>query len=147
MDHAEFPRSQNDFRFFLCNNNFYSKKADHFENPPIKKKRFKETCTIHPNTLQGCRKGVGWEITITSQLLASQLKLIYYEKSTKFCEISTLLLCVYSVDESKVEISQKFVAFSEYVYEPNPFLLTHKVAKNCTSGNRVSGNCVSGRPL
>ena len=37
MDHAEFPRSQNDFSFFLCNNNFYSKKADHFKNPPIKK--------------------------------------------------------------------------------------------------------------
>ena len=24
--------------FFLCNNNFYSKKGDHFENLPIKKR-------------------------------------------------------------------------------------------------------------
>ena len=36
------------------------------------------------------------------------------EKATKFCEISTLLLSVCTVDKSKVEISQNFVAFSEY---------------------------------
>ena len=37
---------------------------------------------------------------------------MYSEKATKFCEISTLLLSVCTV--SKVEISQNFVAFSEY---------------------------------
>ena len=42
------------------------------------------------------------------------LKFIYSEKATKFCEISTLLLSVCTVDKSKVEISQNFVAFSEY---------------------------------
>ena len=30
------------------------------------------------------------------------------------CEISTLLLSVWTVDKIKVEISQNFVAFSEY---------------------------------
>ena len=34
--------------------------------------------------------------------------------ATKFCEISTLLLSVCTVDKSKAEISQNFVAFSEY---------------------------------
>ena len=43
-----------------------------------------------------------------------QLKFIYYEKATKFCKISTLLLSVCTIDKSKVEISQNFVAFSEY---------------------------------
>ena len=42
------------------------------------------------------------------------VKFIYSEKATKFCEISTLLLSVCTVDKSKVEISQNFVAFSEY---------------------------------
>ena len=40
---------------------------------------------------------------------------MYSEKATTFCEkISTLLLSVCTVDKSKVEISQNFVAFSEY---------------------------------
>ena len=34
--------------------------------------------------------------------------------ATNFCEISTLLLSVCTADKSKVEISKKFVAFSEY---------------------------------
>ena len=42
------------------------------------------------------------------------VKFIYSEKATKFCEISTLLLTVCTVDKSKVKISQNFVAFSEY---------------------------------
>ena len=42
------------------------------------------------------------------------LKFKYFEKATKFCEISTLLLSPCTVDKSKVEISQNFVAFSEY---------------------------------
>ena len=43
------------------------------------------------------------------------VKFIYSEKATQFCKISTLLLSVCSVDKSKVEISQNFVAFSEYM--------------------------------
>ena len=42
------------------------------------------------------------------------VKFIYSEQVTKFCKISTLLSSVYTVDKSKVEISQNFVAFSEY---------------------------------
>ena len=37
------------------------------------------------------------------------------EKATKFCEISTLLLSYVVPVKSKVEISQNFVAFSEYM--------------------------------
>ena len=44
-----------------------------------------------------------------------QIKFIYSEKATKFCEISTLLLTGTTQDKSKAEISQNFVAFSEYV--------------------------------
>ena len=42
------------------------------------------------------------------------IKFIYSEKATKFCEISPLLLSVCTVDKSKGEIAQNFVAFSEY---------------------------------
>ena len=53
------------------------------------------------------------------------LKFIYSEKATKFCEIFTLILSYVVPVESKVKISQNFVAFSEYVnftlnsYRPN----------------------------
>ena len=43
------------------------------------------------------------------------LKFTYSEKATKFCEISTVDLTVITLDKSMVEISQKFVAFSEYM--------------------------------
>ena len=43
------------------------------------------------------------------------LKFIYSEKATKFCEISLLLLSYVVSVKSKVNISQKFVAFSEYM--------------------------------
>ena len=43
------------------------------------------------------------------------LKFIYSEKTTKFCEISTLILSYVVPVKSKVEISQNFVAFSEYM--------------------------------
>ena len=45
----------------------------------------------------------------------SLLKFVYSEKATKFCEISTLLLSTVHTDKNKVEISQNFVAFSEYM--------------------------------
>ena len=43
------------------------------------------------------------------------LTFIYSEKATKFCEISTLLLSYVVPVKTKVEISQNFVAFSEYM--------------------------------
>ena len=42
-------------------------------------------------------------------------KFIYSEKATKFCEISPLLLSYVVPVKSKVEISQNFVASSEYM--------------------------------
>ena len=47
--------------------------------------------------------------------LLTVIKFIYSEKATKFCEISTLLLSYVVPVKSKVEISQNFVAFSEYM--------------------------------
>ena len=43
------------------------------------------------------------------------LKFIYSEKATKFCELSNVDLTVTTQDKSTVEISQKFMAFSEYM--------------------------------
>ena len=43
------------------------------------------------------------------------LKFKYSEKATKFCEISTADLTVTTYEKSTVEISQSFVAFSEYL--------------------------------
>ena len=43
------------------------------------------------------------------------VKFIGSEKVTNFCKISTLLLTGTTQDKSKVEISQKIVAFSEYM--------------------------------
>ena len=43
------------------------------------------------------------------------LKFIYSEKATKFCEIFPLLLTTVHTVKSKGNISQNFVAFSEYM--------------------------------
>ena len=43
------------------------------------------------------------------------LKFIYSEKATKFCEIFPLLLTTVHTDKSKGKILQNFVAFSEYM--------------------------------
>ena len=47
--------------------------------------------------------------------MSRKVKFIYSEKSAKFCEISTLLLSYVVPVKSKVEVSQNFVAFSEYM--------------------------------
>ena len=52
------------------------------------------------------------------------IKFIYSEKATKFCKISALLLSYELPVKIKMEISLKFVAFSEYMnfkskYNPN----------------------------
>ena len=46
---------------------------------------------------------------------SQHVKFIYSEKATKFCEISILLLFTVHTDKRKVEISQNFVVFSEYM--------------------------------
>ena len=43
------------------------------------------------------------------------VKFTYSEKATQFCEIFTLLLTTVHTVKSKVEITQNFVAFSEYM--------------------------------
>ena len=43
------------------------------------------------------------------------LKFVYSEKAKVFCEISTVDLTITTSNRSKVEISQDFVAFSEYM--------------------------------
>ena len=43
------------------------------------------------------------------------LKFMYFEKATKFCEIFTFLLSFVVLVKSKVNISQNFEAFSEYL--------------------------------
>ena len=43
------------------------------------------------------------------------VKFIYSEKATKFCEISTVDLSYVVPVKSTVEISQNFMAFSEYI--------------------------------
>ena len=43
------------------------------------------------------------------------VKFIYSEKTTNFCEISTVDLSYVVMIKSMVEISQNFVAFSEYM--------------------------------
>ena len=48
-----------------------------------------------------------------SLFISSYVKFIYSEKATKFCKISTVDLTV--TDKSTVDISKKFVAFSEYM--------------------------------
>ena len=53
--------------------------------------------------------------TFSDKLTFGDLKFIYSEKATKYCEISTLLLSYVLPVKSKVEISQKFLAFSEYM--------------------------------
>ena len=45
----------------------------------------------------------------------NELKFIYSVKATKFCEISTVDLSYVVTVKSTVEISQNFVAFSEYM--------------------------------
>ena len=78
--------------------------------------------TIQTNTRFPIRKAVSFACQIHT--IFCKLKFIYSEKATKFCEISTLDLTVCSTVKYKVEISQNFVAFSEYMN----FSCTNKIA-------------------
>ena len=56
----------------------------------------------------------------TSEIAASKVH-IEQEKATKFCKIFTLLLSYLVPVKSEVEISQNFVAISEYMnFNINP---------------------------
>ena len=54
--------------------------------------------------------------------LSILIKFIYSEKATKICEISTVDLSYVVMVKSTLEISQNFVAFSEYM-NFNPIIL------------------------
>ena len=56
-----------------------------------------------------------WTLLVFCPILSEFLKFIYSEEATKFCEISTLLLSYVVPVKSKVEISQNFVAITEYL--------------------------------
>ena len=53
--------------------------------------------------------------TKENSLKVAELKFIYSEKATKFREISTIDLTGTTQDKCRVEISQNFVDFSEYM--------------------------------
>jgi len=58
------------------------------------------------------------------------IKFIYSEKTTKFCKISTNYLSYVVPVKSKVEISQNFVAFSEYMnFNKRGFFIQIEFAK------------------
>ena len=52
---------------------------------------------------------------LASRKKIDEVKFIYSEKATKFCEILTLHLTTVHRVKSKVKISQNFVAFAEYM--------------------------------
>ena len=55
-----------------------------------------------------------WILTKIEKIY-TMLKFIYSEKASKFCEISTVDLSYVVPVKSTVEISQNFMAFSEYM--------------------------------
>ena len=56
-----------------------------------------------------------WPLVIIKFIYSITPSLIYSEKATKVCKISTLLLTAVNTVKSKGKISQNFVAFSEYM--------------------------------
>ena len=76
--------------------------------------------------------GIAFSATpnIFVRALKLNLKFIYSEKATNFCEIFTLVLSYLVLVKSKVKLLQNFVAFSEYmnftICEPS-FSLPQKV--------------------
>ena len=68
------------------------------------------------------------------------LKFIYSEKATKFCEIFTLLLSYVVPVKGKVNVSQNFVAFSEY-RGFSPYATFGTWQKVALAKNRISHVC------
>ena len=74
------------------------------------------------------------KITKQQHLFLELVKFIYSEKAKKFCEISTLLLSYVMPVKSKLEISQNFVVFSEYMnFKLKKFISAKQIA--CTMNN------------
>ena len=69
----------------------------------------------HDVKLMSCHKE-GEIFAMQSQPKLYEVKFIYSEKATNFCEISTVDLSYVVTVKSTVEISQNFVDFSE-IYE------------------------------
>ena len=67
------------------------------------------------------------------------LKFIYSEKAPKFCEISTLLLSYVVPVKSKVEISQNFAAFSEYMNFNEKIIGVEYISRQISSPFSVFG--------
>ena len=75
-------------------------------------------CPIFANLCGGRLAILFYRSPLSSHLVWRQLKnvkFIYSEKATKFCEIFLLLLTTVHTVKSKWKISQNFVAFSEYM--------------------------------
>ena len=71
----------------------------------------------------------------------NELKFVYSENATKFCEIFTLLLTTVHTVKSKVNISQKIVAFSDYMnFITREFVVKDLLKKDvyCISTNFLS---------
>ena len=66
------------------------------------------------------KKKYHFRIKFLHSLYCCALKFIYFEKATRFCKISTLLLSYVVPVKRKVEISQNFVALSEYMNFTTP---------------------------
>ena len=71
--------------------------------------------------------------------LISVVKFIYSEKATKFCEISTLLL----IGKSKMEISQNFATFSEYMTFKVKLILYPRVKNSITQLTILDICCIA----
>ena len=74
----------------------------------------------------------GWEnkmflVIFRSRMVSKVIKFIYSEKAKKVCEISTVDLSYVVPVKSMVEISQNFVAFSEYMNFKRPQQIYHKI--------------------
>ena len=74
------------------------------------------------------------------KMAKSDLKFVYSEEATKFCEIFTLFLSTVHTGKSKVKMLQNFVDFLEYLYElylPSSQNLNN-LALNLTSNGMAS---------
>ena len=85
-------------------------------SPPIKDENYEKTASLlkviaasqTPND-----SGEDKHTIVRALYMFSQLKFIYSEEATKFCEIFPLFLTTVHTVKSKGKISQNFVAFSE----------------------------------
>ena len=93
----------------------------HMQQMQVKRKSNPIAELIQSQGIQGLHQNFNLRLYITNTPTPHMLlKLIYSEKATKFCEIFTVDLTGTTQDKSTVEISQNFVAFSEYMNFTSP---------------------------